>query len=42
MDSLSKALLSRHLEREEAFWLSKLGGDVAVSGIPLDYARPEV
>ncbi|HYY97547.1 MAG TPA: AMP-binding protein, partial [Pyrinomonadaceae bacterium] len=41
MDSLTKALLSRRLEREEAFWLSKLGGDTAASGIPLDYRRPE-
>jgi aspartate racemase len=39
MDRTRRTLLSEQLPQEKAYWLEKLGGDLTLSGIPLDYKR---
>jgi len=42
MDRTRRRLLSEQLPKEKAYWLDKLAGDLALSGIPLDLKRPDV
>lgn len=40
MSQRSYTYLDNKLEKERAYWLQKLSGDLVVSGIPLDFKRP--
>ena len=40
MNRLETTLLSEHLEREREYWLQKLSGELALTGLPLDFERP--
>ncbi|MGH9971184.1 MAG: condensation domain-containing protein, partial [Pyrinomonadaceae bacterium] len=40
MDRLETTLLSEHLERERDYWLQKLSGELALTGLALDFERP--
>ena len=41
MGSAQLSLLDIKLKNEREYWLRKLSGDLVVSGLPLDYRRPE-
>src|SRR5262245_31810565 len=34
------ALVGDHLEKEKAYWTTKLSGDLVFTGLPLDFKRP--
>lgn len=42
MSSTSAALADKQHQKELEYWLQKLSGDLAVTGVPLDFKRPAV
>jgi amino acid adenylation domain-containing protein len=42
LNVLPGAFLDEQLAAEKAYWLDRLGGDLTVSGLPLDFKRPAV
>ncbi len=42
MERLDKRFFSDHLDKERAYWLEKLAGKLTMSGLPLDFKRPDV
>lgn len=40
MATVNSTLIDEHLESDREYWLSKLGGEIVVTGLPLDFQRP--
>jgi hypothetical protein len=41
MSAANLKFIENRLDKEKAYWTEKLGGDLVVSGLPLDFRRPE-